>query len=333
MKRHISGVQFSALFRAAGPALLLLLVLPAGSRAQDQLRADKQILIESTHGTMTVKKGPGDKLYVLNRSVVPSSSIWVSDYSGTSMRRILGGGREPTDLRLPKDLAVDRDGNAIVVDGWDGSIKIFAGDGTFLSSFPFHRPESVGVLSDGRIPVSGFPTNSLISVFDRQGRLLGGIGEPVKVEDDTFKNSMFNQGSIVVDESDNIYYVFRYLLTPTVRKYTREGKLVAEWHLQGGHVNRIVREAKNMHDENKTKGTSGVVPILPAAAFDAETQSLWVASGPQLSQLDSSGKTIRTLLLLRPDGGWLQANGLVVDRDFIRASSVLRGTFEFFKPR
>jgi len=95
---------------------------------------------------------------------------------------------------------VDRDGNAIVVDGWDGSIKIFAGDGTFLSSFPLHRPESVGVLSDGRILVSGFPTNSLISVFDRQGRLLGGIGEPVKVEDDTFKNSMFNQGSIVVDK-------------------------------------------------------------------------------------------------------------------------------------
>jgi hypothetical protein len=46
---------------------------------------------------------------------------------------ILSGGSEPTDLRFPKDFAVDRDGNAIVLDA--GLIKTFSLDGNLLSSF------------------------------------------------------------------------------------------------------------------------------------------------------------------------------------------------------
>src|SRR5713226_6823904 len=107
--------------------ILLLSALPLTTAAQVELRADKQILLETTHGTQTIKKGPGNKLYVLIRSVKPPSSLWISDYSGSSMRMILSGGSEPTDLRFPKDLAVDRDGNAIVVDA--GLIKTFSPEG------------------------------------------------------------------------------------------------------------------------------------------------------------------------------------------------------------
>src|SRR5229473_5936730 len=120
--------------------ILLLSVLSVTTDAQVELRADKQILLEATHGTQAIKKGPGNKLYVLIRSVKPPSSLWISDYSGPSMRKILGGGSEPTDLRFPKDLAVDRDGNAIVVDA--GLIKTFSPEGKLLSSFPSDRPQS-----------------------------------------------------------------------------------------------------------------------------------------------------------------------------------------------
>jgi hypothetical protein len=215
---------------------------------------------------------------------------------------ILGGGSEPTDLRFPKDLAVDRDGNAIIVDA--GLIKTFSPEGKLLSSFPSDRPQSVGVLSDGRILVSGLPKDGLILVFDRQGKLLERIGEPVRVEDAPGPgfNSVLNAGSIVVDDDDNIYYVFRFLLTPTVRKYTPDGKLVAEWHPESG-------------------------------SFDTETKTLWVASGPEVMQLDSSGKTIQSFELFLPKGGPpIQTAGLLVDRDFIRAAGSLYGTFEFLRP-
>ncbi len=313
-------------------SLLLLFVLPLTSHAQAELRADKQILLEAIHGTEAIKKGPDNKLYVLTRSVKPPSSLWISDYSGSSMRMILGRGSEPVDLRVPKDLAVDRDGSAIVVDA--GLIKIFSPDGELLSSFPSDRPESVGVLSDGRILVSGFPRDNLMSVFDRQGRLLGGIGISAKIDEDRFFNAVLNMGTIVVDKEDNIYYVFRYMLTPMIRRFKSDGTLTAEWHLDAGEVpEQVVAAATLKYQENKKSGNYGGVQVLTAAAFDEDSQTLWVASGARVLQLDSSGKRIRTLELARPEGGPIQTSGLLVDRDFIRAAGPLHGTFEFFKPR
>jgi len=245
---------------------------------------------------------------------------------------ILSGGSDPTDLRFPKDLAVDRDGNAIVVDA-DGLIKTFSLDGKLLSSFPSDRPESVGVLSDGRILVGGLPKDGLISVFDHQGKVLGHIGEPARVDDAPTLNAVLDAGSIVVDDDDNIYYVFRFLFTPTVRKYTPEGKLVAEWHPGSAYLNQTILQAKKTYEANKEKGASGGNPVLTAGAFDTETKTLWVASGPKVLQLDSSGKTIQNFELFLPEGGPpLQAEGLLVDRDFIRAAGPLHGTFEFLKP-
>jgi len=247
---------------------------------------------------------------------------------------ILSSRSEPTDLRFPKDLAVDRDGNAIVVDA--GLIKIFSLDGKLLSSFPSDRPQSVGVLSDGRILVSGLPKDGLMFVYDRQGKMLGHIGEPIRVEDAPGPgfNAVLNAGSIVVDDDDNIYYVFRFLLTPTVRQYTPEGKLVAEWHPESAYLDNAIEHAKKTYETSKEQGTPGGNPLFTAGAFDAETKTLWVASGPHVMQLDSSGKTIRNLDLFLPGGGPpLQAHGLLVDRDFIRAATALHGTFEFLKPR
>jgi len=311
--------------------ILLLSALPATSDAQVALRADKQILLETARGTQTIKSGPGNKLYVLTRSVKPPSSLWIADYSGSSMRMILGDGSEPTNLRSPRDFAVDRDGNAIVV---DGSIKIFSSDGKLLSSFPADRPLFVGALSDGRILVSGLPKESLISVYDRRGNLLPHIGETIKVDGASAAfNAFFNIGTVVVDDDDNIYYVFLYLLTPAVRKYTPEGKLVAEWHPESANLDKAIEQAKKTYEAKKDQESAGGNPIFTAGAFDAETKTLWVAAGPQIMQLDSSGKTIRNFELLLPAGyPPLRAEGLLVDRDFIRAATPLHGTFEFFKP-
>jgi len=258
----------------------------------------------------------------------------MSDYSGSSMRMILGGGSEPAGLRVPRDLAVDCDGNAIVVDS--GYIKIFSVDGKPLSSFPSDRPQSVGVLSDGRILVSGLPKDSLMSVYDRQGKLIGHIGETVKVEDAPSPgfNSVLNAGAIVVDDDDNIYYIFRFLLTPTVRKYTPEGKLVAEWHPESAYLDKATDKARKTYETNKEQDSPGGNPVFTAGAYEADTKTLWVATGPEIMELDGSGKTIRSFELFLPDEGpSLQAEGLLVDRDFIRGATPLHGTFEFRKPR
>lgn len=307
--------------------VLLPSVLPQNCEAQSELRAERQILLEATQGTQGIRNGPRGTLYVLTRTVKPPSSLWVSDYSGSSMHMIVGGGSEPTDLRFPKDLAIDRDGNAIVV---DGLIKVFSNDGKLLSSFPSDRPESVGVFSDGRILVSGFPKDNLMSVFDRHGRLLGGIGNPVKV-DEGFLNAVQNMGTIVVDSEDNIYYVLRYM--PMVRKFKSDGTLTAEWHLDAGEIpQQTLAAAKAKYQENKKSGNYGGVQVLTAAAFDEESKTLWVASGSRILQLDSSGGMVRSFALVRPDGGPIQASGLLVGQNFIRVADTLHGIFEYLKP-
>jgi hypothetical protein len=333
MKHQIAGPELSGPYGTLCLLCILLLsVLPVTSDAQSELRADRQILLEAGHRTWTIKKGPEGTIYVLTRSVKPPSSLWRSDSSGSSIRQILGRGLESTDLSVPKDFAVDRDGNAIVVDA--GLIKIFSLDGKLLSSFPSDRPESVGILSDGRILVGGLPKEGLISVFDRQGKLLGHIGETVRVDDAPFFNAVLNAGSIVVDGEDNIYYVFRYLLTPTVRKYTVEGKLVAEWHPESAYLGPVIEQARKRYVENKENGVTGGIQVLTAGTYDEDTKTLWVASGPALMGLDGSGKTIVSFELFLPEGGPpLQAQGFLVDRDFIRAATPLHGTFEFLKPR
>ena len=172
-----------------------------------------------------------------------------------------------------------------------------------------------------------------MSVFDRQGRLLGGIGIPAKTDDEGFFNAVLNMGSIVVDREDNIYYVFRYLLTPMIRRFRSDGTLTAEWHLDAEVLpEQIVAAAKTKYQENKKSGHYGGVQVLTAATFDEDSKTLWVAAGPRVLELDGSGKMIRRFDLVQPDGLPVQTSGLLVDRDFIRAAGSLHGTFEFFKP-
>jgi hypothetical protein len=316
-RRVLCGIFFSAL------------LFPTVANAQDELQAFRQVAYESGHGTVTLKQGPGGGFYALNQA---DRCVWMFSSSGSSTGHISSIGMGPSDLLSPKDLAVDSDGNAIVADA-SGAVKIFSPSGHLLISFPFERPQHVASMSGGRILVSGFPKDYLISIFDRQGKLLGKLGTPAKVDDDPFFNSVLNMGAIFADGSDNIYYVFTYMLTPTVRKYKPDGTLVAEWHLSDGKtLEQNLAAARLKYQENKKSANYGGVPILTAVAFDQDSGTLWVASGAQITLLDSSGHTLRIVNLALPDGKPLQTGGMSVERDTIRASTYLAGIFEYQKP-
>lgn len=313
-----------------GAGIVLSVCFPIAARGQDELRAYRQVAFESGHGTLSLSKGPDGTYYALNRA---DRCVWMFSSSGSRTGRISSVGMGPSDLLSPKDLTVDGKGNAIVADGSD-AIKVFSPNAQLLLSFPFKRPEHVGVLSDGRILVSGFPKDNLISVFDPQGRFLAGIGTPAKIDDKPFFNAVLNMGAITVDSSDNIYYSFKYALTPTIRKYSPDGTLLAEWHLKDGELlNQILAAARMKYEENKKSGSYGGVPILTAATFDESSKTLWLASGAQVTQLDGSGNVIRMVKLVRPDGRPVSADGIAVDGAVIRASTYLAGTFEFQKPQ
>jgi hypothetical protein len=318
--------SFAVLFLTAFP------VFTGGQAQPTELIAAKQLLIEASHGNWALREGPGDTLYILNRSVKPPSSVWVTDYSGSSARMIVGASGSG-ELQAPRDLTVDRDGNAIVLNG-DGLVKIFSPEGKQLSSFQTERTQALAVLSDGRILVSGFPEEHLMSVYSREGKLLAEIGEPARVDvPDPFDVRMMNMGRIVVDGEDNIYYIFRNLLTPTVREYTPDGNLVGEWHPKGARLDWAVAQANAEIKKRHENGEHGVSAILTGGAFDASTKTLWVGSDEAVFQLDASGHTMRSFSLTRSDGVPVQAFGLAVNADFLCAAGPLHGTFEFLKPK
>src|SRR5256884_5077961 len=78
--------------------------------------------------------------------------------------------------------------------------------------------------------------------------------------------------ALPIYDDDNIYYVFRFLLAPTVRKYTPEGKLLAEWHPQSAYLDQAIEQAKKTYEANKVNGAPGGNPVLTAGAFDIETK-------------------------------------------------------------
>lgn len=312
------------------PVVFLAILWGAGANAQQDLRAYRQVAYESGHGTTAIKRGPGDTYYALNR---PDRCVWTFSPAGSRTGRLGSIGMGPADLLSPKDVAVDGEGNAIVADGSD-TVKVFSATGELLSSVPFRRPEHVATLSNGDLLVSGFPKENLFYRFDRSGKQLAALGTPAKADDDPFFNAVLNMGKMIVDREDNIYYVFSHLLTPTVRKYRPDGTLVSEWHLTDGEVlAQIVEAAKRKYQENKKASNYGGVTVLTAAFFDEDSKALWVASGAQVTELDSSGRTVRTAKLVLPDGRPLQAEGIIVERDLIRASGYLSGIFEFPRPQ
>lgn len=305
--------------------------------AQPKVEVETRVAYESGRGTIGVKHGADGTIYVLNKF---DKCIWVFDSTGKPRKRISSYGMGPSDLLEPRDFALDRAGNVIVADVPD-VVKVFNYDGVLVGSFNFRRPLSVGALSDGSILVSGFPTESLISVFTPQGALVRTIGKPIQADSDPPMNAFLNSGTMVVDENDNIYYVFRYLLTPTVHKYSREGELIGEWRLHdGGLLKEVVKKAREKYHETKRerqkygnprRGAVGGNWVLSCAAFDSDTGNLWVAVGNQLLALDEGGRMIGRVALVRARGEWVQPYQMAFFGNKARLATIFDGVFEVSK--
>jgi len=324
--------RFGAVRFAGRGALLVSLcfvVLPSRVAAQTILKAERRIAFASGRGSLSVKAAQGGELYVLNRE---DKCVWLFDSGGSSRGHISSVGMGPADLLEPMDLAVDKFGSAIVADA-SGMIKIFDKSGKLSGSFPFKRPEQVSVLSDGRILVSGFPTTALIEVFDRNGHKVGQIGEPIVQDDNPFFNSVLNAGIIAVDDSDNIFYVFRFRTTPTVRRYTAAGVLLSEWTVKAPHLDDLVAQAKAKYAENKQAGQYGGVPLFTAASFDIGSRTLWLASLDTVFQVDDRGETTRFFRLRTPELRPVQARGLQIEGNTVRAASLMSGVYEIVLPK
>ena len=123
----------------------------------------------------------GKELYV---SVNNSHRILVFSAEGKYLRGWGGEGEDPGMFRYPATIALDEDGNVLVVDVLNQRVQKFDPEGNLLLSFgkmggkpgTFFRPKGIALDSAGRIYVSDSYLGA-IQVFDAAGEPLYVLGE------------------------------------------------------------------------------------------------------------------------------------------------------------
>lgn len=157
------------------------------------------------------------RVYVVDNGGVDSDDHKVRALdleSGKLLFEIGKRGDGPTDLNLPRDVAVGADGLLYVVDGGNFRIQVYSPEGKFVKTFgsiglqlgQFSRPKEIAVDADGNLYVvdTGFGN---FQIFDRDGVLLldvgsrGGFNEPAKFS---------LPSGIAVDTDGRVYMVDQF---------------------------------------------------------------------------------------------------------------------------
>jgi hypothetical protein len=129
---------------------------------------------------------------------------------------------------LGDSIAVDREENVYVVDPVNPKVQIFNSKGQFVRNFRVPFPVSgIAVSSKGEVFLAadtGRPI-ALIFVFTSAGKYVRSFGERLIGKPGGLARSV-NQAIIACDPNDNILVAFRSW--PLLRKYSGDGKLVAE---------------------------------------------------------------------------------------------------------
>ena len=113
--------------------------------------------------------------------------------------RIIGGvkGSAPGELQVPHGVAVDSAGRILVNDSDNQRISVFAGDGSFVETWPFPSRGGIVVTDDDTVYVSDVNAGAVNIV--RNGELI----ESIPVDARAHGLALDTDGTIYVTDSRN----------------------------------------------------------------------------------------------------------------------------------
>lgn len=170
-------------------------------------------------------------LYVTNEG---DDNILVFSDSLEYVRTIGRFGQGPGEFEGISAVSVAPDGRLVVTDR--GRVQVLSSEGEYLTGFRVQLrspgfPISSCLDSQGRILVPFIKEDSLIQVYDVEGKLIGTFGETSEIEA-PYEGHPFpkqvsdNNVYLKLDKQDNIYVAFYN--QPIVRKYDSDFNLVWE---------------------------------------------------------------------------------------------------------
>lgn len=338
--------------RVAQPLVLTITVLgvaivsagPVRAQEDPTLDAKRRAFPDVGVGFRAIRRGPDGVYYVL-ASVPPGATskpskgsrpptpsvpvILIFDSKGTKLRQIPSQPRRG-ELVSPDALDVDASGRVYIADTGNNTVSIYAANGSLFAHFTIPEPTQIVALPRDQFAVCSATADHLISVYDLQGKLLHEFGELADLSDDAELNHRLNAEYLSKDKAGNLYFAFRYLPEPTVRKYdSTSGLLLDELSLTTLDLAPMAQSAR----QEIARAASGkpVHPheIISAFGVDPETQELWLTLGNLLLRFDNADNRMGSDRAYTTDGARMVPNFVLVEPDRLLLGNDPLGIYEF----
>ena len=342
MKRiaEILPLALAALSAAIACATLL-------QAQEDQtLDASRRVFGYVGPGLRAIRRGPDGSYYVLappsptpaapaksptssKAPAHPLPAVLVFDSQGKKLRQIPALPR-PGEIVSPSALDVDASGRVYIADQSANGVSVYTAAGTLFAHFLVAEPTQIVALPRDQFAVCSAYANHLIAVYDLQGRLLHEFGELADLSDDAELNHQLNAGHLAADKAGNLYFAFRYLPEPTIRKYDSEsGYLLDELSLTTLDLQPMAQSARKEIARADSGKPLRPHEIISGLGVDPETQEFWLALGNLLMHFDNADNNTASNRVYTTYGTRMVPNSIFVERDRLLLGNDPLGIYEF----
>lgn len=310
---------------------------PRGSAAQDQfpyenpLEATRRVFESVGAGFRAIARGPNDRYYILTS---PGPAVQIYNDSGNRVGQIPStttATAKSAALVFGESLDVDKQGRVAVSDRGANAVKIYAPDGSLLTTIPTRGPAPVVLLPEGEVAVGTSEAEHVVTAYDLAGRLAREYGDPEDISDRVDINREVNNGHLAVDAEGNTYFAFDFLPEPTVRKFDHAGYLAMEISLKTLEFQPVAQAARRVISR-AGQGTVVLHRIISAIGVDRQSQEVWLAMGTLLLHFDKDGKRVGTFRTYMPRGARLEAASILVEPGRLLIGADPQGIYEFTIP-
>lgn len=315
--------------------------VPAGAQEDPTLDATRRILSDVGAGFRAVRRGADGSYYVLatptsstsakssKPAAAPTPAVLVFDSQGRRLRQVPAQPRRG-EIVAPSSLDLDASGRVYIADQSGNAVSVYTADGTLFAHFRVPEPTQIVALPRDRFAVCSGNSERLIAVYDLHGTLLRELGEPADLSDDAELNHRLNVGHLATDKAGNLYFAFRYVPEPTVRKYDpASGLLLDELSLTTLDFQPMAQSAR----QEIARAASGkaALPheIISGFGVDAETQEFWLALGNLLMHFDSTDINTASNRVYAARDDRMVPNFVLVEKDDLLLGNAPLGIYEF----
>lgn len=277
-------------------------------------------------GFRAVRRGLDGSYYVL---ASPAPAVLIFDSLGKKLRQIPAQPRSG-EIVFPSSLDLDASGRVYIADQGGNAVRVYNADGTLFAHFEVPAPTQIIALPRDQFAVCSAGAEHLIAVYDLHGTLLREFGELADLSDDAELNHRLNQGHLAADKAGNLYFAFRYLPEPTVRKYdSSSGYLLDELSLTTLDLQPMAQSARQ--EIARAAAGKTILPheIISALGVDPETQELWLALGNLLMHFDSSNSNTASNRAYTGGGARMVPNFILVEKEHLLLGNDLLGIYQF----